>query len=277
MTTANHRIGIGLGIGLLIGFSAIGIFYYSSKSTKALESEEPLLNDKPFMLRETPARNSAMPSIQEGPVQNPVVVETSSDVTQSLSAAYSASSSSYFKKLISAPGPLTLYKKSLKLFPKGSKAGENASVWLTMGLVINDSSKEFAEVFWSSLQEARNDSKMILENFTKNKSVIHSDPFLLQMSNNLVPRLDLSAAEINSYLSNGFFECIFEPGCLETERYRVHETGLTFLTHQPDTTDQLVKNAKRMLEVEALTWRKKMELFYVISNYYPQIPLEVTQ
>lgn len=269
----------------ILGMCALSFLIYFDSRSGRTSGEVSLLSDAPFSLGNLPISEKEQSGDFESQGKDSKVVPLNLELSPSPEKlefkfphqVRSAQNHPYFKNLISAPGPLQLYKKGLEIFDNNSSAGQAAAMWITLGLVINDSSKDFAEVFLGSMAEVRKSSREIFNQIKGKKSEIHSDPFFLQMSINLVSQLDLPLAEKNAFLSAEFFSCIFESGCLDSDRYAVAQTGLTFLKAHPETTPMLAKEIQKVIKMETVSWRKKREIFYTLANYYPQIPLEVIQ
>lgn len=114
----------------------------------------------------------------------------------------------YFKKVTSDPKTNSFYLKSQRLFGADSP-GDGASRWMTLGIVFV-TSEEYSDALHLAMKEFNSQPEILFERIQQNISEIRRDPFLFQMTLNLVYQLrvdtrikvDFMGSEIEYQLAN---------------------------------------------------------------------------
>lgn len=100
------------------------------------------------------------------------------------------SSDKFFDEFTKSEATRRLYENSLKIFGKSSH-GEAAARWVALGVSF-DSSQEYGISLQSSLAKANQNPEGVLERIKESIHTVRKDPFIYQMTMNLVFQLDLN-------------------------------------------------------------------------------------
>jgi hypothetical protein len=94
----------------------------------------------------------------------------------------------YFEELVKVPQTAKLYQRSKGFFGSSSE-GDGAARWVTLGVVF-ESSPRYGNALEIAMQDANRNAESVLSEIDKSIGSIRRDPFIYQMTMNLVYKLD---------------------------------------------------------------------------------------
>ena len=139
-------------------------------------------------LDETRVPNSASETVKK---------EISYLKTVSFSAEERRIANEYFQYLLSSEPTRVLFEKSKKLF--GSEEAGLAAARFIVLTSYSNSSTEFQHAFLISLKEMNEDPDAVFQSIEKSTAELRNDPFIYQMTMNMVRRLDLGTEKMTEF------------------------------------------------------------------------------
>lgn len=102
-----------------------------------------------------------------------------------------------FNKLVKSPARRKLWEKAQQLYGP-SASGKGAAQWVTLG-VLFDSSREYGAALGLAIQQANRSPELVMEQIGQNIERIRADPFIYQMTLNLVHHMRIDSGEIGRF------------------------------------------------------------------------------
>jgi hypothetical protein len=171
----------------------------------------------------------------------------------------------YFEELIQTPQTAKLYERSQKFFGS-SPQGEGAAKWVTLGVVF-ESSARYGNALEMAMQEANRNADSVLESISQSIDSIRRDPFIYQMTMNLVYKLDSAPEKQAEFYGQELEQQLKQLSAQPTDSFWVSTLGLMLAQQAGVKGDALFPYLKRGLQnskgsPQVLAEFKQSALFY---------------
>lgn len=156
-------------------------------------------------------------------------------------------SDAYFNKLIKTPQTAELYRRTKTILGSSSTA-EAAAKWITLGGIF-ESTSTYGDVLTRSLQEANRNPKEIIDNINKSIQQVRNDPFIYQMTMNLIYQLSISSTDQSKFYGQEIEQQLKQLKSQEqpSDSFRVAELGLMLAKQAGVSGDDIEPYIKRGL------------------------------
>jgi hypothetical protein len=153
----------------------------------------------------------------------------------------------YFAEIIKSPSTAKLYERSKEYFGTNEQ-GDGAARWVTLGGIF-ESSPRYGNTLEIALQEANRNADSIMDAIHKSIEPIRRDPFIYQMTMNLVYKLDTAPARQAEFYGQEFEAQLKGlSGGKPTDSFWVSTLGLLLAQQAGVRGEDLVPYFKRGLE-----------------------------
>ena len=179
----------------------------------------------------------------------------------------------YFSKLIQTRQTAELYRR-VKSILGPTPSAEGASKWITLGGIF-ESTPIYGDTLMRSLQEANRNPKEVVDSISKEIQQVRKDPFIYQMTMNLVYQLSLPAEDQTKFYGQEIEQQLKElaPQAKPSDSFRVAELGLMLAKQAGVPGGEMEPYIKRGLSQSKGSANILNEFRENVSFYFPEVKL----
>lgn len=207
---------------------------------------------------------------------NPEKFDNKKDIKENANSKFSIqekkSSDQFFNKnVISGEPTKKLYEKTLSIFGE-STYGQGASRWITLGIMF-DSSPEYGSSLKIAQHDANTNPQEIWNSIQKSLTIIRNDPFIYEMTVNLMHVLDLPSDQKAKFYGEEFQHQFSNVSGEPSTSFWVSTIGFVFAQQEGISGDLLKPYFKKAFKETKASEKVKLEMQTAIEFYFPDVSI----